>query len=144
LSCALLVLASTVLADAPTEDKKPDPSAIAKACIARMKRTADHRIVANRKLTTRTVAAVERLMAAGQEERAKRVAHAAIQRINKTSQHSAAAIQKRCDVCVKLLHRLGAGPKLIHTVQAACKYQRGRVYHSRAASIAKIRRALGD
>ena len=62
----------------------------------------------------------------------------------RTLQYSADAIQKTCDACVKLLHRLGAGPKLIHTVQAACRLQKGRVHHSQAVSTARIRRALGD
>lgn len=140
--CAVMLTALlTVPITAMAEDTAPDPEAVAQRCVDDVTALANRCIVHNRGTARLAVATIERLLAAGHEQRARHVAYRATMDIVETSDDCVNRIHRKCRHCIHVLKRLGAD-ELARRVHEVCKTQTHRVRRSQHAALQAIHQAI--
>lgn len=148
--CVFLVgpsaLAQATGALPPPSPINPPPDAtpeqIAEFCITKATEIANRAVRGNKVTADRSVAIIEQLLEAGQEEDALCVARWAIFWVDRQSGRTVGDIERLCRRCVRAILEAGGSEELAEQVRTACHDQIKRVRESHDAAIEAIKAAL--
>lgn len=129
---------------APAALAQPDPETIARECIERIGEITANCSRALLALGHEGARRVNDLQSQGEDEAARRAAHAAIEAINTHAARCTHRIRGLALNCVRVLERLDAPERLIEAVRQAAREGVGAVQRAREHAVGLVRAALND
>ncbi len=112
-AAALMMVTSTASA-------QTDPEAVAARCVSQVNDIVDRCQSAASDETTECLKTIRRLLAAGRERAARRVAKECIRSATARTEKCVKRVNRICNACIELLQRLGA-PALARRVNNVCE-----------------------
>lgn len=138
----LLALGFTLLSADASQANAASPEEIAARCVAKVNKTVERCTNATSSETQECVRKIRRLLAAGRDRAARRVARECVESLTQRTGNCVEHVKRICDECVEFLLRIGE-PQLARRVDNACDDAVEKLRSNLARAKAVIRAALG-